>query len=64
MKDRYPEWLTIQDIANDTGMNRITVTKYLHELKGEGVISWKIAGKAQLCYLTEGVNKKLKKGVK
>jgi DNA-binding IclR family transcriptional regulator len=49
----HPEGLMLTEIANITGMNRFTVTKYVHELIGGGSIFQKEAAAAKICYLRE-----------
>jgi DNA-binding IclR family transcriptional regulator len=49
----HPEGLTLQKIADLTGMSRLTATKYVHELMGEGKIYQREVGMAKLCYLKE-----------
>jgi len=48
---KHPEGLTLQKIANLTKMSRLTATKYVHELIGEGKIRQRNVGMAKLCYL-------------
>ncbi|MFH8080883.1 MAG: helix-turn-helix domain-containing protein [Candidatus Aenigmatarchaeota archaeon] len=50
---KHPEGLTLQKIAQLTNMNRLTVTKYVHELIGAGMIYQRKVGVAKLCYLKE-----------
>jgi DNA-binding IclR family transcriptional regulator len=50
---KHPEGLTLQKVANLTGMSRLTATKYVHELIGEGKIYQRSVGMAKLCYLKE-----------
>jgi predicted transcriptional regulator len=50
---RHPEGLMLIEIAKITGMNRFTVTKYVHELIGSGSIFQKKAAAARLCYLKD-----------
>jgi len=50
---KHPEGLTLQKIANLTDMSRLTATKYVHELIGEGKIYQRSVGMAKLCYLKE-----------
>jgi DNA-binding Lrp family transcriptional regulator len=47
----HPEGLTITSIAIRTKMHRHTVTKYVYELIGSGIIQQRIVGMAKLCYL-------------
>lgn len=49
-----PNGLTIKDISEKLGKNRITVVKYLFELKGEGKIRIRQVGRAKLIYLKKG----------
>ncbi len=57
----HPEGLMLTEIANITGMNRFTVTKYVHELVGNGSVFQKEAAAARICYLREGSLKNLGK---
>ena len=50
---KHPEGLTIQKISELVGMSRITATKYIHELIGEGKIYQRKIGVAKLCYVKE-----------
>jgi len=50
---RHPEGLTLHSLAGLSRMNRLTATKYVHELLGEGMIYQRRVGKAKLCYLKE-----------
>jgi predicted transcriptional regulator len=50
---RHPEGLMLIEIAELTGMNRFTVTKYIHELMGSGSVFQKQAAAARMCYLKE-----------
>ncbi len=47
----HPEGLTLLNIAENTGINRITVSKYVLGLVSEGLVSQRIIGPAKLCYL-------------
>jgi len=60
LKD-HPEGLMLTEIAKITGMNRFTVTKYIHELVGNGSVFQKEAAAARMCYLREGSLKNLGK---
>jgi len=53
MLKKHPEGLTLQKISNLTKMSRLTATKYVHELMGEGRIYQRSVGMAKLCYLKE-----------
>ncbi len=48
---KHPEGLTILDLAEVTGMNRATASKYVFGLVAEGIIVQRIIGVAKLCYL-------------
>lgn len=50
---QHPEGLMLTEIAGLTGMNRFTVTKYIHELVGSGRVFQKSAAAAKMCYLKE-----------
>lgn len=50
---KHPEGLTLQKTANLSDMSRLTATKYIHELMGEGIIFQRKVGIAKLCYLKE-----------
>ena len=50
---KHPEGLTIKEIANSLKLHRQTVTKYILELKGAGVVIRKRVGSATLHYLKE-----------
>ena len=50
---KHPEGLTLQKIAKLTNMSRLTATKYIHELIGEGRIYQREVGMAKLCYLKD-----------
>jgi len=51
--EKHPEGLTLQKISALLGVNRITVTKYVHELMGEGKIIQRRISIAKLCYLKD-----------
>jgi len=57
---KHPEGLTLQKVANLTDMSRLTATKYIHELLGEGVIYQRKVGIAKLCYLKEKYTRMMK----
>lgn len=48
---KHPEGLTIIEIADKIGMSRHTITKYVYQLIGEGLIFYREIGTAKLCYL-------------
>jgi len=58
--EKHPEGLTLQKIASLTNMNRLTATKYVHELIGQGVVYQRKVGVAKLCYLKERYIKLIK----
>ncbi len=47
----HPEGLTILNIADSTGINRLTVSKYIWGMLFEGLILQRRVGTAKLCYL-------------
>jgi len=49
----HPEGLTIMDISNLLGTNRITVSKYVYGLIAENLIHERKIGPAKMCYLKE-----------
>ena len=49
--ENHPEGLTIQALSKRIGVSRHTVTKYVFELKGSGVIYRRRVGSATLHYL-------------
>jgi len=51
----HPEGLMLTELAGITGMNRFTVTKYIHELKGSGRVFQRSAAAAKICYLKESL---------
>jgi predicted transcriptional regulator len=52
----HPEGLTIIEIAELIGKNRLTVSKYIYGLISEGIIYQRKIGSAKLCYLKELVD--------
>jgi hypothetical protein len=50
---KHPEGLTLLSLAGFSGLHRHTVTKYVHELLGAGIIFQRSVGVAKLCYLKE-----------
>lgn len=55
-----PEGLTILDIANSLDANRSTITKYIYELSGGGIITQRKIGVAKLCFLAKYSKKREK----
>ena len=53
---QHPEGLTTVDIAKILGSHRHTITKYIYQLVGEGLIYQREVGTAKLCYLKEEKN--------
>ena len=49
----HPEGLMLIEIAGLTGMNRLTVAKYVHELMGSRSVIQKQVAAARVCYLRE-----------
>jgi len=56
----HPEGLMLTEIAKITGMNRLTITKYVHELMGRGSVFQREAAAARICYLKETFIKRVK----
>ena len=48
---KHPEGLTLWDLAKNTGINRITVSKYIFGMVFEGIVYQRNVGPAKLCYL-------------
>jgi len=48
----HPEGLHILGIARLVGAHRHTVTKYIHELMGAGIIHQRDFGTIKICYLS------------
>jgi len=48
---KHSEGLTILSIAENTGINRVTVSKYVFGLVSEGLVFQRRIGPAKLCYL-------------
>ena len=48
---KHPEGLHILKIAKLVGVHRHTVTKYIHELIGAGLIEQRTIGPVKLCIL-------------
>ncbi len=51
----HPDGLTILEIANSLKANRNTITKYIYELSGAGIISQRKVGTAKLCFFAKHV---------
>ena len=49
----HPEGLTIEELSTEIGAHRQTITKYMLELKGGGIIVRRRLGSATLHYLEE-----------
>ena len=58
--DVHPEGLTIQKVSDLVGMSRLTATKYIHELIGEGRIYERRIGAARVLYSKERFMKLVK----
>lgn len=50
---KHPEGLMLIEIARLTGMNRLTATKYVHELIGNGSVIQRRIAAAKVCYLRD-----------
>jgi DNA-binding transcriptional ArsR family regulator len=50
---KHPEGLTIRSLSEIIGVHRQTVTKYIMELKGAGMIHRRKVGPATLHYLKD-----------
>ncbi|MFH1229846.1 MAG: hypothetical protein V1678_05505 [Candidatus Aenigmatarchaeota archaeon] len=50
---KHPEGITTIDIAKYIGMSRHSVTNYVYNILGEGLISQRNIGMARLCFLKE-----------
>jgi DNA-binding IclR family transcriptional regulator len=53
---QHPEGLTAVDISKILGSHRHTITKYIYQLVGEGLLYQREVGTAKLCYLKEENN--------
>jgi response regulator of citrate/malate metabolism len=58
--ENHPEGLTIQKVADLASMSRLTATKYIHELIGEGRIYERRVGAARILYSKERFMKLVK----
>lgn len=54
--ESHPEGLTILGIAENTGLNRLTVSKYALVMAAKGTILQRKVGSAKLCYKKGGKN--------
>jgi predicted transcriptional regulator len=52
----HPEGLTIIEISKLLDSHRHTITKYIYQLIGEGLIYQRKIGTAKLCYLKDEKN--------
>ena len=57
----HPEGLTIRSLSEIIGVHRQTITKYVLELKGAGIIHRRKVGSATLHYLKEYYPKNFEK---
>ena len=55
----HPEGLTIHSLSKVIGVHRQTITKYILELKGAGIVHRRKVGSATLHYLKEYYPKKI-----
>jgi hypothetical protein len=53
LMEAHPEGMTILSIAEGLKINRNTVTKYIYELSGAGIIIQRKVGSAKLCFLAK-----------
>jgi len=58
--EKHPEGLTVREISKQVSLHRQTVTKYLFELKGAGMVYRRPIGSATLYYLVEYVKHAIK----
>jgi len=58
--ETHPEGLSIKELSNLLGVHRQTVTKYVLELKGAGVIHRRRIGSATLHYTKENYKNGIK----
>jgi len=61
---RHPEGLTITSLAENSGLHRHTVTKYIKDLILSGDVQEREVGMAKLCYLSENLPKDIEIGSK
>lgn len=54
----HPEGLTSVEIAKILNSHRHTITKYIYQLVGEGLIHQRKVGTAKLCYLKDEKNER------
>jgi len=54
---KNPQGLTILEIANSLNTHRNTITKYIYELSGAGVIIQRKISTAKLCFLAKNVKR-------
>ena len=54
---KHPEGLMLIEIAKLTRMNRLTATKYVHELIGSGSIIQRRIAAAKVCYLKDNLKR-------
>ena len=53
--DEHPEGLTFSGIARKLNVHRHTLTKYIYEMKGAGIVFVRDLGTLKLCYLKKGL---------
>lgn len=58
---KNPDGLTILDISTALNANRNTITKYIYELSGLGVISQRKIGTAKLCFIGKDAKTRVKR---
>jgi len=55
---KHPEGLTINQVADELGIHRHTLTKYIYELSGAEKITIRKVGVAKLCYINGHASQK------
>lgn len=50
---KHPEGLTFAQISRQVGMHRNTVTKYIYELSGAGILKIRDLKTLKLCYIAD-----------
>lgn len=58
--NKHPEGLTFSGIARKLNVHRHTLTKYIFELKGSGIIFVRNLGTLKLCYIKKNLLAELK----
>jgi DNA-binding IclR family transcriptional regulator len=50
---KHPEGLTITQLAEELGINRIKASKFVYGLRKAGILRQRPVGRAILCYLVK-----------